>query len=217
MCLNSIIVISSLTIFGYTFFAKAHIVEHTRAFVTEKTLAYSMPAVELMRVGLETRLSQRLLSEPLRAEISNELSTYDSNPTEYIKSLTSNRVPDFGDGRVADFKKNVHGHYQSILEALVRDLRIFSGSNMVAGLFAIYLLRATGGKDDGKVIAFSFIVFAAVAFSSYSYFQGVSFLRILLNTHLGWWYPVGVMVTIIGLVLDYGLHKEHDDKTPKMP
>lgn len=208
LTLNAIIVAVSLLLFGYTFVAKSHLVAHTRSFVAEKTLSYSKMLVDLMRAGLDAPLSNKLLSESLRTVIAEELATFDSNPSEYILSLTSERDPNFGTGKVADFKQKVHSHYQAILEALVRDLRIFSGSNAVAGLFAMCLLLTRQSRDNGKVIAFSFVVFAAVAFSSYSYLEGVSFLRILLNSHLGWWYPVGIMMMIVALVLEYGLHKE---------
>lgn len=208
LTLNAIIVALSLLLFGYTFVAKSHLVEHTRSFVSEKTLSYSQTLVDLMRAGLNAPISRKLLSELLRSDIEEELASFDSNPSEYILSLTSERDPNFGTGKVADFKQKVHSHYQSILEALVRDLRIFSGSNVVAGLFAMCLLLSRKSRDSGKVIAFSFVVFAAVAFSSYSYLEGVSFLRILLNSHLGWLYPVGIMMMIVSLVLEYGLHQE---------
>lgn len=111
LLLNALVIVLSLALFGYTFFAKAYLVEHTRAFVTEKTLAHS--------------------------------------------------------GKLG---------------------------------------------SDGKVVAFSFVVFAAVAYSTLSYLEGVSFLRILLKSHLGWWYPAGMALTIVGLVLEHGLHKQKDAK-----
>lgn len=206
--MNAIVVVLSLLLFGYTFVAKAHLVEHTREFVTEQTLSYSRPLVEFMRAGLNAPLSHKLVSQALRAEIERELELYDANPAEYVTSLTSERKPDFGAEKVAQFKERVHNHYQSTLEALVRDLSIFSGSNLVAGVFAIWLLLITKFSDSGKVVTFSFVIFAAVAFSTYSYLEGVSFLRIVLQSHLGWWYPAGVTIMIVWLVLEHGLHKK---------
>ena len=56
------------------------------------------------------------------------------------------------------------------------------------------------------------MVFAAVAYSTYGYIDGVSFLRILFKSHLGWWYPAGIALTILGLVLEHGLHKPEEEK-----
>jgi hypothetical protein len=207
LLLNALVVVLSLALFGYTFFAKAHLVEHTRAFVTEKTLAHSGPLMELMRAGLDAPLAQKLVPEKIRAQTGAEIALYESDPVKYVTSLTSEKAPSFGTGKLAKFKAGVHAHYQSTLAALVRDLRIFSGSNLVAGLFAIWLLLNGKLGRDGKVIAFSFVVFAAVAYSTFSYIEGVSFLRILLKSHLGWWYPAGMALTILGLVLEHGLHK----------
>ncbi len=65
--LNVIVVTLSLGLFAYTFFAKAHLIEHTRDFITEKTLSYSKSLVEATRVGLESPLTQKLVSEKHRS------------------------------------------------------------------------------------------------------------------------------------------------------
>ena len=209
LLLNSLVVVLSLSLFCYTFIAKAHLVEHTRAFVTEKTLAHSRPLVELMRAGMDAPIAQKLVPEKIRAQTEAEIALYESDPIKYVSLLTSEKAPSFGSGKLAKFKEGVHGHYQSILGALVRDLRIFSGSNLVAGIFALWLLLSGKPGRDGKVIAFSFVIFAAVAYSTLSYIDGVSFfLRILFTTHLGWWYPAGIALTILWLALEHGLHKE---------
>lgn len=208
LLLNSLVVVLSLLFFSYTFFAKAHLVEHTRAFVTEKTLAHSKPLVELMRAGLDAPLAQKLVSEKIRSQIAGELDFYDTDPIKYVTKLTSENAPSFGTGKIAKFKASVHAYYQSTLAALVRDLRIFSGSNLVASIFALWLLLKGKIESECKVVTFSFVVFAAVAYSSYSYIEGVSFLRILFKTHLGWWYPVGMALIVMRLVFEHDLHKK---------
>lgn len=210
LALNAIVVVLSLTLFCYTFFARPHLTEHTRAFVTEKTLSYSKPLVDLMRAGIDSPLSQKFISEELRSLIEEELKLYDSNSAEYVTALTSARAESLGTGKVAKFKEKIRSYYQSTLSSLVCDLRIFSGSNIVAGFFAMWLLLTKGFRRSDKVVAFSFVVFAAVAYSTYSYIDGVSFLRILLKSHLGWWYPAGIVIMILVLVLEYGLNKETD-------
>jgi magnesium-transporting ATPase (P-type) len=74
------------------------------------------------------------------------------------------------------------------------------------------LLLNKGFIQNRKVVAFSFLVFVAVAYCVESYINGVSFIRILLKSHMGWWYPVGILIMILGLVLEYGLHKKKSEK-----
>jgi hypothetical protein len=208
--LNTIVVTLSALLFSYTFVAKTHLQEHTRAFVSAKTLSYSKPLAELMRSGLDAPLSQKLLTKKLRSEIESELSVYDFSPAGYVARLTAEQAPRFGASKVAIFKEKLHHYYQSTLGALVCDLRIFSASNLLAGGFAMWLLLTTKLRNNGKVIAFSFVVFSAVAFSTFSYLEGVTFLRVLLKSHLGWWYPGGVIVLITSLIIEYGLHIEKE-------
>lgn len=137
LALNAMIVTLSLLLFSYTFVAKNHLEAHTRAFVTVKTLSYSKPLVELMRSGLDAALLQKLLSKTLRFDIQSEIAVYGSNQAEYIILLTSGQESYFGATKVASFKQRLHHHYQSTLEALVRDLRLFSASNLLAGGFAM--------------------------------------------------------------------------------
>ena len=206
--LNAIVLTLSLGLFAYTFFAKSHLIEHTRDFVTEKTLSYSKPLVEATRAGLESPLAQKLVSEEHRSLVEGELATYDSDPDGYVTSLTSAEPSSFGKGKIAEFKEKIRGYYQSTLSELLRDLRIFSGSNVGASFFAIFLLMSQRFKENKKLITFSFVIFAAVAYSTTSYIDGVSFLTILLKWHLGWWYPLGIILTILWLVCEFGLHKE---------
>lgn len=208
IALNAIVILLSLGLFAYTFFAKSHLLEHTREFVTEKTLSYSKPLVETTRAGLESPLAKKWVSEEHRALVVSELATYDSDPVEYVASLTSAEPSSFGTGKIAAFKEKVHGYYQSTLTELLRDLRIFSGSNVGAGIFAILLLFSPRFKGSKKLVTFSFVIFAGVAYSTVSYIEGVSFLTILLKWHLGWGYPVLIILTILSLVFEFGLHRE---------
>lgn len=215
LVLNALVVVLSLALMGYTFFAKSHLVEHTRAFVTEKTLEHSKKMIGLMRSGMDSPLYQKLLSEERRAVIEDELKLYDADPVEYVAKLTSAKKSSFGTGKVAEFKESVQKYYQSTLDELVRDLRIFAGSNLVAAVFAIFLLLNQKLSQNRKLVAFSLFVFVAVAFSSYSYLEGVSFIRVMLKNHLGLWYPVTILIMILSLVFEFELHKKKSNKFDK--
>lgn len=99
-------------------------------------------------------------------------------------------------------------YYDSILQALIIDLRIFTGSNVVAGLAALGLLFSSHFRGLRKVEIFSMFIFASVVVSTRLYIDGLTFYRILLNWHMGWWYPIGVSITSVDLYREYAPKEE---------
>lgn len=205
--LNIVVVCVSVFMFGYTFFAKQHLTNYARAFVSERTLAYSRPTVEWVEKGLESPLATKLISSEKKRAIEAELARYHRDPAEYIASVTS--LEDGGSdsaeaGKLEQFKQKIRDYYQSTLEELVIDLRIFTGSNVVAGIVALVLLLGRPLRGVRQVEVFSMFIFASVAISSWMYLDGLSFFRILFKWHLGWSYPAGVVTTAVYLHQRFG-------------
>ena len=205
--LNIVVVCVSVFMLACTFFAKQHLTNHARAFVSERTLAYSKPTVEWVEKGLESPLAGKLLSPEKKQAIEVELARYHRDPAEYIASITNHEVggsDSAGAGKVEQFKQKIRNYYQSTLEELVIDLRIFTGSNIVAGLVALVLLLSRHFRGVRQVEIFSLFIFASVAVSTCMYLDGLSFFRILFKWHLGWSYPGGVALTAVYLYQRYG-------------
>lgn len=207
IALNIVVVCVSIFMFAYTFFAKQQLTDHARGFVSERTLAYSRPTVEWVEKGLGSPLAAKLISPEKKQAIAAELAKYHRDPAAYIASIT-NREDGGSDsteaGKVGEFKQKIRSFYQSTLEELIIDLRIFTGSNGVAGLVALVLLLSRQFRGLRQVEVFSFFIFASVALSSYLYLDGLSFFRILFKWHLGWSYPAGVAFTAVHLYRRYG-------------
>lgn len=199
--LNLLLVIISGCFFGYTFFAKDHLINHTRQFVFDKTLEYSIPIVTSTKEIINDPLLGNALPANVKNDIISEIDAFEENPSDYVLRITSEEKPDFGEGKVADFKNKIHHHYQSILDGLLRDLRIFSGSNLVFGLISLLLLIVSN-KNNNTIVVLSIIIFLVVAWSTYNYIDGISFISILLNSHAGWVYPLGIAVSIYKLCID---------------
>ena len=204
---NIVVVCVSIFMFAYTFFAKQHLTNHARAFVSERTLAYSRPTVEWLEKGLGSPLASKLISSEKKQVIQAELAKYHRDPAEYIASVTTHE--DGGSdsaeaGKLEQFKQKIRNYYQSTLEELVIDLRIFTGSNVVAGLVALVLLLGSPLRGVRQVEVFSIFIFAGVAISSWMYLDGLSFFRILFKWHLGWSYPAGIVTTAVYLYLRFG-------------
>jgi len=223
IALNILVVLVSSCLFGYTFFAKQHVTEHARSFVTEKTLDYSRPAIEAVEQVLDSPIANKLISGEKKQAIETEVARYRSSPSEYIVSLTGvgeRRPAQFESGRIGQLKQKIRDYYETTLRELIVDLRIFSASNIAAGLFGIILLCSSRIGSLREVQVFSLVVFASVVISSYAYVDGLSFFRILFKWHMGWSYPVGIGITAFYLYYQYLETKKQnksEQATPRKP
>lgn len=145
----------------------------------------------------------KLLSSDRKALVEEEISSYEASPVDYIQTLAGKDGKIEGGGKVADIKNKIIDYYHSVLDDLITDLRIFSASNLVAGLFCLFMILHPKFSANPKIIAFSIVVFISVVLSSYGYIEGLSFFKILFKWNLGWWYPVGIIVTIGAIYADY--------------
>lgn len=204
--LNILVALVSSVLFACTFFAEERIAEHARDFVTAKTLAYSRPAIELIEQFTASPVASKLLTAENRLAIEGEVARYHLSPPEYIATLTAeNGEPHLRSepGKIGRFKNRVREYYQSTLRALVRDLRLFTGSNIAAGLSGIFLLSTARMGSSRQLQIFSLAVFASVVISSYMYVDGLSFFRILFKWHMGWSYPVTIGATALYFYRQY--------------
>ncbi len=215
IALNILVVLLSSCLFGYTFFANQHVTEHARSFVTEKTLEYSRPAIKAVEQVLESPISSKLISAEKKQGIETEVSRYRSSPAEYIDSLTGSgdrRPSRFESDRVGQLKRKIRDYYESTLRELIADLRIFTGSNIAAGLFGLILLCTSRIGSLREVQVFSRVIFVSVVISSCAYIDGLSFFRILFKWHIGWSYPIGIGITALYIYYQYLEAKKQNNR-----
>lgn len=215
--LNILVVLVSSFLFGNTFFAKQRVTEHARTFVTEKTLDYSRPAIEAIEQVLDSPIASKLISAEKKQAIESEVALYRSSPAEYVASLTSDggrRSSQFEADRVGQLKQQIRNYYEATLRDLFVDLRIFTGSNIAAGLFGLILLCSSRIGSLREVQVFSLVVFVSVVISSFAYIDGLSFFRILFKWHMGWSYPVGIGSTTFYIYYQYLEIKKQNNKKP---
>ena len=211
LTINVIVVGFFISFLAYTFVARDHLESLAREFVTEKTLIYSKPIVEVAEAALDSPLVQKVLSEDQISAIRSEIADYRNDASSYIADLTRQQVRDtpLANGnlwieKVASFKNKIRTFYDNTLIALITDLRIFSLSNAIAGLIAFGLAYRSSSEVRKSIVWFSFLMFVAVLYCSYLYIDDLTFFRILFRTHMGWWYPAFLCVMIVALYLDYG-------------
>jgi hypothetical protein len=146
-----------------------------------------------------------------------EVAAYRNDPQGYIANLVAGNPPAAAapgpkaalKDKVLHWKGRVREYFDKTLDRLLRDLRIFFGSNLAAALAAFAL--AWGARADrlrGLLLVCGLLL-ASVAFSTYMYVDGLSYFKILFNSYMGWWYPVVLAVTFLGLLVEYGPGRRH--------
>jgi hypothetical protein len=213
LVLNSIVVVFFVCFLAYTFIFRQHLDSLARDFVTEKTLDYSELIVEVADESLNSPLVKKILSDDQVATIRNEVADYRQNPAAYIADLTRRQVRDAPIAnanplieKVTAIKSRIREFYDNTLSALIADLRIFSVSNLIAGLIAFGLSYRSSADIRKPIVWFSFLMVVGVLYCSYLYIDDLTFFRILFRAHMGWWYAVFLCVMIVALYLDYGRH-----------
>jgi hypothetical protein len=226
LVLNSIVVVFFFCFLAYTFIARQHLDGLARDFVTEKTLDYSKPIVEISDEALDSLLVQKLLSDDQTVAIRKEVVDYQNDPAAYVSDLTRQQVRNLPLGnanplltKVADIKAKIRIFYDNTLNGLINDLRTFSASNLIAGVIAFGLAYRSPNVIRRTVVWFSFLMFVAVLYCSYIYIDDLTFFHILFRTHMGWRYAVFLCVMIVALYLDYGRHANATEQldAPKSP
>jgi hypothetical protein len=158
-------------------------------------------------------LVNKLLSDDQETAIRDEIADYQNDPSAYIADLTRQQLRDVPIANAkplmekgASIKNKIRTFYDNTLNALIADLRIFSISNLIAGLIAFGLAYRSSSDIRKPIVSFSFLMFVAVLYCSYLYVDDLTFFRILFRTHMGWWYAALLCVMIVALYLDYGRH-----------
>ncbi|QDV21631.1 hypothetical protein Pan153_63210 [Gimesia panareensis] len=219
LALNLLISIFFIGFLAYTFVGQQHLKGRARQFVTEKTIAYSQPLVDVVEEGMNSPLVKKLLNDDQEAAINQQIRQYRQGPAAYISDLTRQKKlppaprrlnPLFQ--KVSETKKKIRTFYDNTLAALILDLRIFAFSNLCAALIALALTYWSPRKIRHSLVWFSFLIFVAVLYCSYLYVDGLSFFRILLGAHLGWTYPLLLCVAVVCLFLEYPLRRRINER-----
>ena len=210
LALNALSAVLFLAFFTYTFVARTHLECIARNFVTEKTLDHSAPIIDTVEKALDVPLVAKLVSNDDIKLVRSEIDAYRKAPTTYVADLTGKHIrkPQGKLGAIAqkaaDAKDAIRQFYNDTLRALIFDLRIFSGTNIVAACVALFLVIKSPESIRKPLLAFSLLLFVTVVFCSYLYIDDLSFFRILTSTHMGWWYPVIVIAVAVRLYKDIG-------------
>jgi hypothetical protein len=204
---NFAVAVASAVIFGYTFFAREHLIGLAEEYAIGKTVEYATPAVEYVEAALN-HPAAILVPGHIRAAVRAEVDAFRQNPNGYVRELTARgaavQLPNHPlAAKAVEWKNKVRDHFENVLAGLIRDLRIFAGTNVVAALLGAVLAYHSRGRWRYHVLATSVLLLAVLGFQIYLFIDGLTFFRIISDARVGWSYPLTVALVFGYLYLRF--------------
>jgi hypothetical protein len=193
---NAMVALLFTAFFVYTFLGRDHIDGLAREFVTVRTQKLVTPAVDAAEAALRSDITRRLLAKTHLAAVEAEIAEFRSQPRHYIQRLTSAQAPAQPETLLTKVSEKIYGwkegirvHYNKVLRRLFTDLRIFSGSNVVAACLAFVCAWRTRGRPSLHLTVISSLLLVATGLAVWFYIDSFSFFTILFDGYFGWSYP----------------------------
>jgi len=207
--LNLLVAGASGALLGYTFFARDHLTGLAEEYVVRKTVGYATPAVEQVEAMLK-RPEAWLVLAAIRAAVQEEVDAFRNDPNKYVRALVAARGAaiekpkhPFAE-KVVAWKEQIRAYSDKTLAGLVRDLRIFAGTNLVAALLAALFAWRAKGRWRWHVLGVSGLLLGVLAVQAYLFIDGLTFFRIVADLRVGWTYPTVVALTFVYLYVQFG-------------
>src|SRR5205814_42007 len=135
----------------------------------------------------------------IREAIRAEVDAFRQDPNGYVRELVKRgatiQLPKHPlAAQAIEWKNKVRDHFETVLAGLIRDLRIFSGTNVVAALLGACLAYYARGRWRYHVLATSALLLVVLGFQMYVFVDGLRFFSIISYARVGWSYPLTVAI-----------------------
>jgi hypothetical protein len=196
--------------FVLTFFARDYMTRLAQDYVIDKTRKHVDPLVQIGEQAINARGIELLLNDEQLQIARREIAAYRDDSPAYIARLVAgdrNPAPPKPAagflGEVLRWKVQIREYFDDTLSRLLRDLRIFFGTNVVAGTMAILIALRAKGNRSSQMLLLSGLLLASMAFGIYMYIDNLSYFRILMGSYMGWWYPAIVATLFLGMLVEF--------------
>jgi hypothetical protein len=190
-------------------------------YVIDETQRHVEPLIEIAEDAVNARGLKFLAKDAEAiATARAELAEYRRDPRGYIRKLIAGGGPAVAGeidpkaplkDQVLFWKHQIREHFEKTLDRLVFDLRIFTGSNLVAAV-VVFGLAYAGRRDRVPRLVFvALLLLTSVAFMCYVYVDELSYFKILVGSYMGWWYPALLGLTFLGAYVEYGPRSARPD------
>jgi hypothetical protein len=206
---NLVVAAASAGLFGYTFFARGHLVGLAQEFVVGKTVQYADPLVGDVEKVLKHPATVAIVPAAFREAVQAEISTYRKDAGKYVRDLVARGVavekPNHAlADKVVGLKEDIRGYFDATLAGLVRDVRIFSGTNIVAAILGAWLASRARGRWRFHVLGMSILLLASLGFNIYMFIDGLTFFRVIFDARVGWSYPAMIAILFAYMYVKFG-------------
>lgn len=195
--LNSLVVLFFAGLLSYSFVAERHLKGLAADVAIEKTVEHSQAVASIAGGVLNFADDVGIVSVLQRKLIDREIAELREDPKAFLKDATKQprfQLPGIGQlkqlKQLVSIKQQLRTYYQSIVSRLLRDLRIFAGSNLVAGAFGLMLCFWPSKGDRFALTLFSLALVVAVLYGTLIFIDHYSFFNILFGLPYGWTYSV---------------------------
>lgn len=221
---NLAVGVAFFVLFVTTYAARAYIDEKARSYAQEKTEAHATPLVADAQSLLDGELAQRLLPEDVIEAAHHETVVYQDDPAGYVAQLVAKDTKPAPVPADVPFAETIYGwkhavrdYYHRVLGGLIRELRIFTGTNVVAACVAACLVWFPSTRHKRGAAVLSAVLLIALAYNAWIYIDSSWFFRILFNAYLGWWYPIGIALTVVAILRDWRwlIDRQEDERPGK--
>jgi len=208
--LNLVVAVASAGFFAYTFLARDHLTGLAEDYVINKTVQHATPTVEQVEATLKNPLA-RLAPAQIREAVQAEVDEFRRDPNAYVRALVAKGTViekpkhAFAE-QVTKWKESIQSYFDRTLASLIRDLRIFSGTNTVAAFLAAWLASRAHGRWRWHILGVSTLRLFALGLHMYLFIDGLSFFNIVAGSRVGWSYPIVVVLTFAYLYSRIGRH-----------
>jgi hypothetical protein len=214
--LNLGIAIAFALFFIATFAMPKFVRNLARDYAVEKTVAYAQPKFEKLSAHLQSQAEKNQLRVEMPKALSDEIDQFTHDPKSYILALadaeTAVPEPDagrsltdvignFSNAPVVTFQQEIRAYYFSTVAALLGDLRIFAGTNVIAALIGMLAAYYARRNLLVPLLLVSILLLMALFFCMVMYLRSMTFFSILTHRHYGMAYPFAVVVTSLYLVI----------------
>lgn len=210
--------------FVLTFFARDYLTGLAGDYVAERTQRYAEPFVATAEEVLDTPGVRKALGDERYRVAREEVAEYRRDPRAFINRLVQPGAPAPDADRNAPLKERVRAwkgkvreYFAETLGRLLRDLRIFFGSNFVAALLAGGCAWRARGDRLRWLLGIAALLLAAVAYGAYMYVDGLSYFKVLVGAYVGWWYPAVLGMTFLGWCGEYAWERRAPDAGGSIP
>lgn len=199
-----------------SYFTQDRIAEDSRQAISDKVVATTRLKVDFAEELVLSRGAEKYLQDYQRDVILEEIARFRTDPDSYVQALvlegdTDTPVPIATSEnplkqqlltKIMSWKRSLKAHFEATFDGLLRDIRIFLLTNVLA-LSAAFFICYKSEALHRKAFAVGAIMTFVITISAVGYLEKNWFYTILLRDYAGYGYPLGIVMGTLWMCYEY--------------